>query len=151
MKAESSKPALSAILWTPDTYWTLRRTVSALREQTVRDRIEVILVGPSSSALDGAASDLDEFAAYQLVVADAFTKAAHQFSIDIGLLEEFIQFPGKKPFCFFSLSGLIKAAIGCTSCKLGVNQRPVVFVIYRFKSTANVSGCSRPVIFPEPI
>jgi hypothetical protein len=76
MKIHPAKPSLSAILWTPDTYQTIRRTVAALRKQTFRDQIEVILAGPSASALDGAELDLEGFAAHQLIIADSFTKSA---------------------------------------------------------------------------
>ena len=76
MKIDFFQPSMSVILWTPDTYKTLHRTIASLRKQTFRDSIEVILSGPSSSSLDGAASDLECFGAHQLVVADSFTKSA---------------------------------------------------------------------------
>ena len=43
----SPVPELSVILPTADDYSTIRRTVSALRAQTVQDRIELVIVGPT--------------------------------------------------------------------------------------------------------
>ena len=40
-------PELSVILPTADEYSTIRRTVSALHTQTIRDRIELVIVAPS--------------------------------------------------------------------------------------------------------
>lgn len=45
-------PAMSVILVTADRFETLRRTVRTLRSQTVRDRIELILVGPRDDSFD---------------------------------------------------------------------------------------------------
>src|SRR5205823_13704696 len=42
-----AQPEMSVILITPDSFETLRRTVGALRRQTVRDRLELVIVGPS--------------------------------------------------------------------------------------------------------
>ena len=41
------KPALSVILPTPDDFETLRRTVAALRGQTILDRLELVVVAPT--------------------------------------------------------------------------------------------------------
>jgi hypothetical protein len=67
---------LSAILWTPDCYDTIRRTVQALRRQTVPDRIELILLGPTSDALTGATSDMAGFGAHQMLVVGPIAKSS---------------------------------------------------------------------------
>ena len=44
-------PALSVVLVTKDSFATIRKTVSHLRAQTVREAIELVVVAPSRSAL----------------------------------------------------------------------------------------------------
>lgn len=46
-----AEPLLSAILITPDDWRTMRHTLGAMRRQTIRDRIELVLVGPSEAGL----------------------------------------------------------------------------------------------------
>jgi diadenosine tetraphosphatase ApaH/serine/threonine PP2A family protein phosphatase len=51
-----SIPALSVILPTPDEFETIRRTVAALRAQTIWDRLELVIVAPTDSiSVDPAA------------------------------------------------------------------------------------------------
>ncbi len=45
-------PDLSAVLVVPDTFATIRRTVSHLADQTVADRIELVIVCPDRQALE---------------------------------------------------------------------------------------------------
>lgn len=61
-----SSPALSVVLVT-DRYETVRRVLARLREQTARDRVEVVIVGPSREALGPAPPELEGFAAVQVV------------------------------------------------------------------------------------
>lgn len=49
--ARTLGPDISVILVVPDGFEPTRRTVQCLRAQTVRDRIELILVGPTDAAL----------------------------------------------------------------------------------------------------
>ncbi|HEY4281746.1 MAG TPA: glycosyltransferase family A protein [Chthoniobacterales bacterium] len=51
MDTEKKTPALSVILLAPDRYETIRRTVGHLRNQTVSDRIELVIVAPSAQQL----------------------------------------------------------------------------------------------------
>ncbi len=51
---EANAPALSAVLVTAGDFAALRRTVAALRGQTVVGRIELVIVAPSAAALAGA-------------------------------------------------------------------------------------------------
>ena len=68
--------ALAAVLWTPDCYDTIRRTVQALQRQTVPDRIELVLLGPTSDALKGAAEDMASFGAHQLLEVGSVTNSS---------------------------------------------------------------------------
>jgi hypothetical protein len=45
-------PALSVVLITPDSFETIRRTVKCLARQTVRDRIELVIVAPEDARID---------------------------------------------------------------------------------------------------
>lgn len=44
-------PELTVLIVTPDSYETIRRTVRHLRAQTVRDRLELLIVAPSRAGL----------------------------------------------------------------------------------------------------
>lgn len=57
---------MSVIILTPDSYETIRNTVNFLRAQTVRDQLEIIVVAPSTSGLNGE-FELKEFNRIQLV------------------------------------------------------------------------------------
>lgn len=63
----STGPELSVILVTPDRYETIRRTVAWLRAQTVRDRIEVVIVAPSRAGLELDEGELSAFQGFQVV------------------------------------------------------------------------------------
>ncbi len=76
MSTKHPQTAMSVILWTPDCYKTLHRTVEALRRQTVQDQIELILIGPTSQAIEGAESNLNGFAGHQIVNMGSFTKSS---------------------------------------------------------------------------
>lgn len=54
----SSGPELSAILVTPDTYETIRRTVASLAAQTAAERLELVIVAPPSASIDPHEPDL---------------------------------------------------------------------------------------------
>lgn len=66
----STWPALSVTLATPDSYETIRRTVASLR-QTIRDRLEVVIVAPSSAGLGLVPANLAAFAGYRVVEVSA--------------------------------------------------------------------------------
>lgn len=64
--AAAEGPAMSVVLVTPDRFATIRRTVRFLRAQTVRPRLELILVGPSGDGLaEHEARELDGFFSVQ--------------------------------------------------------------------------------------
>jgi hypothetical protein len=55
-----AEPELSVILAT-DTYATIRPVIARVRRQTIRDRIELVLVAPSADAVASVADHRDEF------------------------------------------------------------------------------------------
>lgn len=59
-------PRLSVILATDD-YATIRPVIEQLRKQTIREDIEVVLVGPSTEALSEALARRHEFASIRIV------------------------------------------------------------------------------------
>ncbi len=64
--SQPAAPAMSVVI-AADRYETIRRTVRHLRAQSVRHRLELVIVTPSAAALDLARGDLAEFAAHQVV------------------------------------------------------------------------------------
>ncbi|MEO0963949.1 MAG: glycosyltransferase [Planctomycetota bacterium] len=56
------EPALAAVLVTPDRPSNMARTLAALRAQTARDLLQLVLVGPSHDATDVPANELIGFA-----------------------------------------------------------------------------------------
>ena len=70
------EPALSAILWTPDRYETIRKTIASLRAQTVCEQIELVLLGPTEASLEGPSADLEGFAACRKVVLGSLEKSS---------------------------------------------------------------------------
>ena len=63
-----SLPLLSVILITPDYYQNLAATIRCLRAQTIRDRIEIVIVAPDSAMLGLKREDLEGFAGFQLAL-----------------------------------------------------------------------------------
>ena len=61
-----SAPQMSIILVT-DHYRTIREVITRLREQTVRDRLEIVLVAPEGHSLELDAAALDGFSGVRLV------------------------------------------------------------------------------------
>jgi hypothetical protein len=60
----SWSPDLSVVVVTPDNYQTIRKTVLYLQAQTVRSRMEIMIVAPSTDQLGLVESDLDSFFSY---------------------------------------------------------------------------------------
>ena len=50
--SSDATPALSVVLITPDSFETIRRTVKCLTRQTVRERIELVIVEPEAARID---------------------------------------------------------------------------------------------------
>lgn len=60
-------PELSIILVTPDRYETIRETIRHLRAQTVKDKLEIVIVAPSLHGLDLNEPELNEFLSFRVV------------------------------------------------------------------------------------
>jgi hypothetical protein len=63
----SAEPALSAVLVAPYGFEPMRRLLRYLAEQTIRDRLEIVLVAPSRVALGLDEQALAVFASHQVV------------------------------------------------------------------------------------
>jgi GT2 family glycosyltransferase len=60
-------PEMSVVLVTPDGYETIRTTMKHLRAQTVRDRLEIVIVAPSVDALHLDHTELQGFLRFRVV------------------------------------------------------------------------------------
>lgn len=64
---DAGAPAMSVVIATPDRYATIRKTVHALRAQTAREQLEIVIVAPSAATLDRDDSELDVFCCVRVV------------------------------------------------------------------------------------
>jgi len=70
------QPAMSVILVTPDTYQTIRQVISFLQAQTVKERLELILVGPSKAVMQVPEQEFVVFQHYQILEVGKLTASA---------------------------------------------------------------------------
>jgi hypothetical protein len=70
-------PALSVVLATPDAYESVRLTMRYLRAQTVREQLEILLVGPNEDAVTAPESDLTGFWGSQRIAVGPVTSISH--------------------------------------------------------------------------
>jgi hypothetical protein len=66
-QVRGTEPLLSVIIISPDSYATVRRTVSFLKRQTIRDRLELVFVAPDPDAFQLDTGDAGCFASCQVV------------------------------------------------------------------------------------
>ncbi len=66
----SSGPDISVILVTPDRYHTLRKTMGFLHRQSIRERMEVVIVAPSAAGLEFDPAEVPGFFAVRVVEFD---------------------------------------------------------------------------------
>ncbi len=64
---DSVNPLMSVVLVTPDNYETLRKTIKHLRAQTVRDKLEIVIVAPLVDRLGLDDSELRDFLQFHVV------------------------------------------------------------------------------------
>jgi hypothetical protein len=64
---------MSVVLATPDRYDAIRETISYLRKQTARARLELVIVAPSARALGLDAAELSEFCCFRVVESGRIT------------------------------------------------------------------------------
>lgn len=69
-------PEMSVVLLTPNSYETIRRTIKHLRAQTVRNRLEIVIVAPSASGLGLDWKELVDFFGVQVVEVGPFCSVA---------------------------------------------------------------------------
>ena len=67
-RGDFSSPEVSVVIVTPDTYETIRETINHLRAQTVKDKLEIVIVAPSVKTLNPDESELQDFAQSQVVI-----------------------------------------------------------------------------------
>jgi hypothetical protein len=70
------EPLLSLIVISPDSYATVQRTVRALKQQTIRDRLELVFVSPDASTFRPDPDDVEGFACFQVVEYKPFLSSA---------------------------------------------------------------------------
>lgn len=71
-----SAPELAVVLLTPDWYETVRKTVECLDAQTARDRLELVLVAPSTDVFEAGETQLATFPNVQRVALGEITSTA---------------------------------------------------------------------------
>ena len=64
---DPKSPDMSVVLVTPDRYAAIRETIAYLRKQTARERLEVVVVASSASALGLDAEELKGFCRWRVV------------------------------------------------------------------------------------
>ena len=67
MTESQKETALSVVMVSPDSFETIRTTATALRRQTVREQLEVVVVGPRSVSTDLDPEDFSDFARWQFI------------------------------------------------------------------------------------
>jgi len=60
-------PLLSVVLATPGRFDTIRKTVHCLLAQSIKDRIELLIVTPSHRCLEVEQNDVADFLGYKVV------------------------------------------------------------------------------------
>jgi len=60
-------PEMSVIIVTPDDYESIRKVIRCLHAQTVKDRLQLMIVAPSAEALVVDPSELKDFFQYRLI------------------------------------------------------------------------------------
>jgi hypothetical protein len=64
---DRGSPEMSVVLVTPDGYESIRTTMKHLRAQTVRDRLEIVIVAPSADTLHLHSAEIKEFLQFRVV------------------------------------------------------------------------------------
>jgi Glycosyl transferase family 2 len=80
-KRNSAK--MSVVLVTPDRYDTIRKTMHYLREQTVRGRLEIVIVAPSAKGLQLNQSELKEFCQFRVVEVGAINSVGRAWAAGV--------------------------------------------------------------------
>jgi hypothetical protein len=67
MPNSNHHPEMSVVIVTPDNYETIRKTMKHLRAQSVRERLEIVIVAPSAEKLDLDEAELATFSHHRVV------------------------------------------------------------------------------------
>lgn len=78
-----SIPDMSVVVVTPDRYETVRKTIRHLRVQSVRDRLEIVIVAPSAQGLDLDESELRDFFQFRVIEVGPINSTARARAIGI--------------------------------------------------------------------
>lgn len=70
------EPEMSVVICTPDSYETIRKTTRCLREQTVKHKLEIVIVVPSKKKLGLIDSEVEDFCQTRIVEADISSSLA---------------------------------------------------------------------------
>ena len=103
MNQENLVPDLSVILLTPDSYDTIRRTVHCIRTQSIKDRIELVIVAPSALSLNVDPSEFHDFLQHRIVelgsirsIGSAYAAGIRAASAPVVVLGEDHSYPQKR-------------------------------------------------------
>jgi glycosyltransferase involved in cell wall biosynthesis len=80
---DSFNPEMSVVLVTPDDYETIRKTIKHLQAQTVREKLEIVIVAPSEKTLNLNESELQEFSRFRVVEVGEINSHARARAIGI--------------------------------------------------------------------
>ena len=93
-------PDLSVIILTPDSYKTIHKTIHLLSLQSVKSRMEIVIVAPSLEALSPDLSLLNQFEQYRVVqvgkiksIGSAYAAGVREASAPVVALAEEHSFP----------------------------------------------------------
>ncbi len=64
---DSNHPEMSVVIVTPDNFATIRKTVKHLLSQTVRDKLEIVIVTPSVDGLGLDDSEMKDFLQFRVI------------------------------------------------------------------------------------
>src|SRR3990172_9514236 len=84
---QAKNPELAVILVTPTNYKSIQTTISFLKKQTVKEKIEIVIVAPIQSKIELKTADLIEFNSYKLVEVDNLDSLASGYAAGIKAAE----------------------------------------------------------------
>jgi hypothetical protein len=73
---DGNAPEMSVVVITPDSFETVRKTVSHLKAQSVRDRLELVIVAPAADALALDESAVRDFFGCEVIEVGTMTSTA---------------------------------------------------------------------------
>ena len=74
--SDQRSPEMSVVIVTPDCYETIRKTIGHIRAQNIRDRLEVVIVAPSTDGLGLDEAELRDFLWVRVVEVGAIRSIA---------------------------------------------------------------------------